>query len=99
MRKNMFWIQSCFILGLSIVLNYKPPDFNEVNWDIVLFLTPYGIIHNFINKNNTVLWSFYSDISTGQLQITENQNYLSILIYFLMVISVVLYFKNEREIK
>lgn len=96
MHKNLFFIQSGLILILSAILKYQPPNFNEVNWDIVLFLTPYGIINNFFNKDTTVMWSFYSDISTGQIHPTNTQILLSIGLYITLVLSVSKYVNNER---
>jgi hypothetical protein len=99
MKKNFLCIQALLILMLSLILKYQPPDFKDTNWDIIVFLTPYGIINNFLDKNRTVMWSFYSDISSGQIQLNNLQIILAVAIYLLMVYSTFSYFKREKLIK
>lgn len=97
MYKIFLVIQIGLIVILSSILKYQTPDFKDTNWDIVLFLTPYGIINNYVNKNASVMWSFYSDISTGQLQISNFQIILSAAVYFSMIFSVMLFIKREKS--
>jgi hypothetical protein len=96
MLKYVIYFQSVFVLFLSIIVKYIPPDFTDVNWDIVLFLTPFGIIKNYIEKDNTVMWSFYFDTSTGQIHLTTFQMILGMIAYLIMVCSAICFFKNER---
>lgn len=96
MSKYQLWIQASLILALSVILKYQPPDFKDTNWDIALFLTPQGIINNYLKKDQTVMWSFYSDISPGQHQPNDIQILLAIAVYTLMICSAAYYFNSER---
>ena len=91
MGKTFLAVQLGLVITISAISKYQIPDFKDVNWDIVLFLTPYGIINNFINKENTVMWSFYSDISPGQIQLSTLQIFTSLAVYFFMAGSVYYY--------
>lgn len=88
-------IQIILILSLSVVANYNVPDLNEANWDTVLFLTPIGIVKNLFKKHETVMWSFYGDISPGQTPLSSSQMVLLILIYFGMALNVGYFFKRN----
>jgi len=56
-------VQAVFILGLSWASGYAI-EFPDSNWDTTLFLTPYGILHNFLT--DSTLAQFYSELSRGQ---------------------------------
>jgi hypothetical protein len=43
---------------------YSIPDFSDSNWSTALFLTPSGIIENFVRDN--AIKTFYFDPSRGQ---------------------------------
>lgn len=75
------------ILLISIVANYNVPNLDDANWDTVLFLTPYGIFHNFLNADNSVLWTFYFDVSAGQINLNLFQSILIAVIYIFMIAS------------
>lgn len=49
--------------GLSCLSGYTFPNFNDSNWDTVLFLTPWGIISNLLW--HPILATFYWDPAPG----------------------------------
>lgn len=59
-------LQLLLLVLLAALSAYPAPDFTDTNWDIVLFLTPIGILKNLIAAN-PALRSFYFDISSGQV--------------------------------
>lgn len=66
---------------LALISEYPVPDFSQGNWDTTLFLTPYGIINNHLHKDTSVLWTFYSDISSGNLELSLTKMLLMAAIY------------------
>ncbi len=78
-------IQIFLILALSGLSIYQIPDLSEVDWQTVLFLTPYGIVSNFIHRQDSVMWSFYSDISSGQLDLSTGSKLGMAVIFILMI--------------
>ena len=86
-------IQLLFIFCLANIASYQIPDLRQSNWDTVLFLTPYGIISNYLHQKSSVLWSFYSDTSAGQLDLNLNQINAMIAVYSLMLFSVFYFLK------
>lgn len=77
-------LQLILLSALSVVSAYPAPDFKNVDWDIVLFLTPVGILKN-LTAASPVLRSFYLDISTDQVSLSPFQLVLLILIVALLV--------------
>lgn len=70
------------ILGLAYVSGYRVPDLEGASWDTVLFLTPFGIIKNFLAES-PVMKSFYSDVSAGQIVFMPLQIiFVNVLILF-----------------
>lgn len=67
-----FLFQLLCLAGISFVSQYKIPDLSEADWNSALFLTPVGIIRNF-NDASPVMRSFYSDFSTGQVELSALQ--------------------------
>lgn len=66
---HVFFIQFFCLTSIALITSYKLPDLSEANWDTVLFLTPLGIIKNFMDKS-PVLRSFYFDYSKGQVSLS-----------------------------
>lgn len=96
MKKPFIFIQLFFITMISIVMNYKMPDLEKTNWDIVLFLTPFGIVSNYFNKDSSVMWSFYSDISRTQIDLSSDQIIYFFYIYLAMLMTSVIIIKSEN---
>lgn len=92
-------LQILIISLLSCLANYQIPDVSQINWDIALFLTPYGIINNFLNRDTTVMWSFYPDVSKGQLQLNQNQIILMSIIYIFLILNLLYTFKKKPNKK
>lgn len=92
-------IQIVIIYLLSCFANYHIPDVSQINWDIALFLTPYGIVNNFLNRNTSVMWSFYTDISKGQLQLNQNQIILMSTLYVFLIFNLLCTFKKKPRNK
>lgn len=99
MKTRFIIIQLLLISSLSTVLRYPKPDFKDANWDIAMFLTPFGIIKNYFEKDTTVMWSFYSDISTGQVNLTSMQMMMFAAVYVLLLSKVILYIRTEGHLK
>lgn len=78
--------QTALLTILAGASQYPPPDFSESNWDIVLFLTPLGILKNLLAVS-PALRSFYLDISTGQTQMASQQLIFMGLVYILLAIN------------
>jgi hypothetical protein len=51
---------------LSYFSSYQIPGFNDADWTTVLFLTPLGIVINFVQGRSALL-SFYGDPSQGNV--------------------------------
>ena len=76
-----------FLLALiAAVSGLDIPSFAQSSWDIVLFLTPLGILKNLLAAS-PVLRSFYLDISPGQTPLTFIQASVLILLYILAVVN------------
>ena len=93
MSSKSISIQLFFIFCLSSIANYEVPDLRQSNWDTVLFLTPYGIISNYLHKESSVLWTFYADTSPGQLNLSLTQIGTMLVVYVVMLFSVVYFLK------
>lgn len=77
------------LIGLvSVVSQYPVPDFKDSNWDVVLFLTPLGILKNLL-ADSPVLRSFYLDISNGQSKVDLTQSIFMAAFFVLMLINAV----------
>ena len=82
MSKKFLAIHFVLMALLAAAAGYRVPDLSRANWDTVLFLTPYGILNNYFSQN--VLWSFYGDISAGQLELGGMQTGFLGLIYLVL---------------
>ena len=89
----LFLIQIIFLLGISLVSNYHLPDLTSANWSTVLFLTPIGIMKNFVDTN-PVMKSFYSDYSKGQVSLND----FRVAIILVLVILLVGVFREQYKI-
>ncbi len=78
-------IQFALILGLSFASGYVI-QFPDSNWDTTLFLTPFGIAHNFLM--GTTLSAFYTEPSRGQtpLNLLMGLCYAAIAVHGLLLI-------------
>jgi hypothetical protein len=76
--------QAALLSLLAGASAYPAPDFTESSWDIVLFLTPIGIIKNLLAAS-PALRSFYLDISQGQVALSGPQIMFMGIIYILLV--------------
>lgn len=85
MPKKFLVIQLFLISILAIISQYQIPDLTDSSWSTALFLTPSGIITNYLNKDNSVLWSFYMDPSEGQINLSSMQLLGMLLTYLMMV--------------
>lgn len=74
------------LLGISFLSDYKIPDLSETTWDSALFLTPIGILKNYINES-PVLRSFYGDLSKGQTALTSWQIALITVVLVVQIIN------------
>jgi hypothetical protein len=81
MKKNILFIifQAFCLTGVALVTSYQVPDLSDSNWDTVLFLTPIGIIKNFLDEN-PLMRSFYFDSSPG-IVILSGWKILALLIF------------------
>ncbi len=90
-----FIFQVFCLTGISLVSDYHVPDLTESNWETVLFLTPLGIIKNFLSTN-PVMRSFYRDYSPGQMLLT---NWQLVLILVILLVQFFNFYKLMRLIK
>ncbi len=58
-RMRALFFQLIGIFLISQVSAYKVPDLTKVNWDIVFFLTPFGLLHNLMDSAAPIR-AFYS---------------------------------------
>lgn len=62
-----FLLGQCFLLTvMAVISGYGLPNLAETNWQTVLFLTPWGLIQNFLSTS-PVMRSFYFETSAGQI--------------------------------
>lgn len=94
MSKRFLVIQFVLISLLAVISHYQVPDLTDSNWTTALFLTPSGIISNYINRDTTVIWSFYSDPSEGQISLSSLQMFGMLFVYLLMINSVIMGLKS-----
>lgn len=78
--------QAALICLLAAASAFPAPEFADANWDIVLFLTPVGILKNLLAAN-PALRSFYLDVSAGQSALTVAQALFMALIYALLAVN------------
>lgn len=90
-------IQISLILGLALVSGYQVPDLSQANWDTALFLTPSGIIQNYLNQDTSVLWSFYGDPSSGQVSFSTINGIMMLALYLGLLLSAWLFLKNPEN--
>lgn len=79
-------LQLLLIFLVAVVSAYELPDFSQINEDIALFLTPYGITKNLLDKES-LLRPFYFEQSTGQNQLTPLKFTLLGLLYVIMLLN------------
>ncbi len=79
-------LQLLLIFLVAVVSAYELPDFSQINQDIVLFLTPYGIAKNIFDKES-LLRPFYFEKSAGQNQLTPLKFGLLTLLYAIMLLN------------
>lgn len=77
-------IQVLLVALLSVAAAQPVPSFKDTNWDVVLFLTPLGILKNLI-ADSPVLRSFYLDVSKGQSPLEFSQILIMGSIYLLLL--------------
>ena len=94
MALKFLGIQIFLITTLAALSQYKIPDFSQSSWQIARFLTPYGIVENYIYKNNSVMWSFYKDISENPIAFSEVAIGAMIFTYLLLAISAFYFLRN-----
>lgn len=79
-------LQLLLIFLVAVVSTYDLPDFSQINQDIALFLTPYGIAKNLFDKES-LLRPFYFEQSAGQTQLTSLKITLLCLLYAIMLLN------------
>lgn len=82
MRRHVL-IQLALIIALAGASAYRLPDLQNSNWQTVLFLTPLGIIQNHLDTRS-VIRTFYSEVSAGQLALSPTSIALMVAIYAAM---------------
>lgn len=103
MRKgSTFWLfvaaQVALLAILSWVSSYPWPSLRESNWDIVLFLTPIGILRNHLAESASAIRSFYGDPARGQGGVSAAGAWtIAIVIVFLAVNFVLMLRRRGRE--
>ena len=96
MSKKFLYLHVILISILSMIAKYNVPELSEANWDTVLFLTPFGIINNYFHKEESALWTFYTDTSAGQLQLSTWQIILMSLVYLSLIVHVIYWFRIKN---
>lgn len=87
------------LLGLlALVSGYRIPDFNDSNWLTVMFLTPSGIVTNHLDSES-VIRSFYGEISSGQVTLNFSQIAFMTLIYVGLVANLFWLLKSNRSLE
>lgn len=79
-------LQMMLIFLIAVVSTYELPDFSQINQDVVLFLTPYGIARNLFDQES-LLRPFYFEQSTGQNQLTPLKMGILSLLYLIMFLN------------
>lgn len=79
-------LQLLLIFLIANVSTYELPDFSQVNQDVALFLTPFGIAKN-LTASESPLRSFYFEKSAGQTQLTDLKNGLLVFLFVIMVLN------------
>lgn len=90
-------IQTGLIGALALISRFKAPDLSVASWDIILFLTPSGILQNYLNREESAIWSFYGDPSPGQVELTDLQLALMVFVHILMILNVYKLLKNRSK--
>ncbi|MBX3017083.1 MAG: hypothetical protein KF767_04285 [Bdellovibrionaceae bacterium] len=78
--------QVCLLALIAAASGLVSPDFTQSSWDIVLFLTPVGLLKNFLAAS-PVLRSFYFDLSPGQTPLTLAQTVFLSVLYPLLALN------------
>ncbi len=79
-------LQLLLIFLVAVVSTYDLPDFSQINQDIALFLTPYGIALNLFDQTS-LLRPFYFEQSPGQTQLTTLKVWLLGFVYLIMLLN------------
>ena len=79
-------LQLLLIFLVAVVSTYDLPDFSQINQDIALFLTPYGIAKNLFDKES-MLRPFYFEQSPGQNQLTSLKVSILCALYLIMLLN------------
>ncbi len=79
-------LQLLLIFLVAVVSTYDLPNFSQINQDIALFLTPFGIAKNLFD-NESLLRPFYFEQSAGQSQLTPLKMTLLCLLYVIMLLN------------
>lgn len=95
MIKKKHFFHLIFIFALALVSQYQIQNLSDINWDIALFLTPWGIVENWSSRDSHVLWQFYFDQAQPQTQLSTSQFILMISIYLCLLLSAKNIIKDE----
>lgn len=79
-------LQLLLIFLVAVVSTYELPDFSQINQEIALFLTPYGLAINLFNSES-LLRPFYFEESPGQTQLTALKLSLLFVLYLIMLLN------------
>lgn len=91
-------IQVALLALLALVSGYQVPDFSDSNWLTVMFLTPSGILSNHLDTDS-VIRSFYDDISGGQVSLSLSQTAFMIVIYLGLVANLVMLMRQRKGLR
>lgn len=91
---KFLFLQLVLITLLALISGYQVPDLSQSNWETVLFLTPAGMVQNYLSAN-PVMRSFYADISSGQNQMSLSRMGLMVVCYIGLLLNVYLFLKKE----
>ena len=79
-------MQILLVFLVAVVSAYELPDFSQINQDIALFLTPYGLAQNLFDQES-LLRPFYFEQSPGQTQLTPLKMTLLAFLYLIMLLN------------
>ena len=80
---------------VSLSSHYPIPSFSDSDWTTVLFLTPLGIISNFI-KGDPALLSFYKDASRGNIALESKILWGICVSYGMLLVFAFIYLRLVR---
>ena len=79
-------LQLLLIFLVAVVSTYDLPDFSQINQDIAIFLTPFGIAKNLFD-NESLLRPFYFEQSVGQSHLTPSKVALLCFLFVIMLLN------------